>query len=109
MAAMLQPPFTVSSPAMTAPTEGPFAQSVSMGPVPEGVGATRALTIGEAFNATAAAYPDQDAVVYADRNYRLTWGQFKQRGGPDGHGPDGPGHPQGREGGRSGPPTCRTG
>jgi len=78
MAAMLQPPFSIASPAMTAPTEGPFAQSVSMGPVPEGVEATRALTIGEAFYAAAAAYPDQDAVVYADRNYRLTWAQFKQ-------------------------------
>jgi len=75
---MLQPPFTVSSRALTAPSRGPFAQSVSMGPVPEGVSATRTLTIGQAFDATAAAFPDQDAVVYADRNYRLTWAEFKR-------------------------------
>jgi fatty-acyl-CoA synthase len=69
---------TVASPAMTAPTQGPFDLSVSMGPLPEGVEAIRELTLGEAFDTTAAAFPDQDAVVYADRNYRLTWRQFKE-------------------------------
>ena len=69
--------FSVSARPMTAPTQGPFTQSVSMGPVPEGASATRELTIGAAFDATAAAFADQDAVVYADRNYRLTWRQFK--------------------------------
>jgi len=70
--------FTVSAPALTAPTRAPFELAVSMGPLPEGIEAIRELTIGEAFDATAAAFPDQDAVVYADRNYRLTWSQFKQ-------------------------------
>jgi fatty-acyl-CoA synthase len=49
-----------------------------MGPLPQGRAATRELTIGQAFDATAAAFPDQDAVVYADRNYRLSWRQFKE-------------------------------
>jgi fatty-acyl-CoA synthase len=61
-----------------AATQGPFSRSVAMGPVPEGAGATRSLTIGAAFDAAAAAFPDQDAVVYADRDYRLTWGRFKR-------------------------------
>jgi len=73
----METPFSVAAHPMSAPSQGPFTQSVSMGPVPEGAGATRDLTIGAAFNATAAAFPDQDAVVYADRNYRLTWRQFK--------------------------------
>ncbi len=55
-----------------------FTQSVSKGPVPAGVQATRELTLGQAFDATAAKYPGQDAVVYADRGYRLTWSQFKE-------------------------------
>ena len=55
-----------------------FTQSVSKGPVPAGVQATRELTLGQAFDATAAKYPGQDAVVYADRDYRLTWSQFKE-------------------------------
>ena len=55
-----------------------FTQSVSKGPVPPGVQATRTLTIGQAFDATAAAFPGQDAVVYADRDYRLTWRQFQE-------------------------------
>jgi len=75
---MMPSPFSVTSEAMTAPTQGPFAQAVSMGPVPPGTSAARDLTIGEVFNATATAFTHQDAVVYADRNYRLTWGQFKE-------------------------------
>jgi len=70
--------FTTAAPVLTAPAQGPFTQAVSMGPVPEGVSATRTLTIGQAFDGIAAAFPEQDAVVYADRDYRLTWGQFKE-------------------------------
>ena len=77
-AAMLQPPFTVASSPLTAPSQGPFTQAVSMGAVPPGTVGTRALTLGELLEATAAAHPDQDAVVYADRDYRQTWRQFRQ-------------------------------
>ena len=70
-------PFTVTAPALSAPTQGPFDLAVSMGPLPAGAEGTHSRTIGEVFNATAAALADQDAVVYADRNYRLTWAEFK--------------------------------
>ena len=76
-ASLPAPGFTVASPALSAPTEGPFSLAVSMGPLPSGAAATHARTIGEVFDATAAALPDQDAVVYADRSYRLTWREFK--------------------------------
>ena len=36
------------------------------------------LTLGELLHQTALKYPDQDAVVYVDRDYRLTWRQFDE-------------------------------
>ena len=36
----------------------------------------RDLTLGQLLNETASRFPDQDAVVYVDRDYRLTWRQF---------------------------------
>jgi len=74
---MIQTPFAVTAEPLTAPTQGPFLQAVSMGPLPPGLSLTRDWTIGQMFDATVAAHEHQDAVVYADRNYRLTWGQFK--------------------------------
>jgi fatty-acyl-CoA synthase len=68
--------FTPASRPMTAPSRGPFTQAVSLGSVPPGHSPTRAQTLGQMLDATAAAYPDQDAVVYADRDYRQTWSQF---------------------------------
>ena len=38
----------------------------------------RDLTLGQLLNETASKYPDQDAVVYVDRDYRLTWQQFDE-------------------------------
>ncbi|MHC1788633.1 AMP-binding protein [Solidesulfovibrio sp.] len=38
----------------------------------------RDLTLGQLLNETAAKFPDQDAVVYVDRDYRLTWQQFDE-------------------------------
>lgn len=35
-------------------------------------------TLGQLLHETARNYPDQDAVVYVDRNYRLTWRQFDE-------------------------------
>jgi fatty-acyl-CoA synthase len=69
--------FDVSAPPLTAPTQGPFTLAVSRGPVPAGMQATREQTLGQMLDATVAAHPDQDAVVYADRNYRHTWAGFK--------------------------------
>jgi fatty-acyl-CoA synthase len=41
--------------------------------------ATREATLGQLLDETAAKYPDVDAVVYADRDYRLTWKQFQEQ------------------------------
>jgi fatty-acyl-CoA synthase len=41
--------------------------------------ATREATLGQLLDETAAKYPNVDAVVYADRDYRLTWKQFKDQ------------------------------
>ena len=35
-------------------------------------------TLGQILNDTVAKYPDKDAVVYVDRDYRLTWSQFQE-------------------------------
>ena len=69
-------PFTVASPHGSAPTQPPFTRAVSLGCAPGGAPVTRELTIGQAFDAVVALHPGQDAVVYADRDYRLTWRQF---------------------------------
>jgi fatty-acyl-CoA synthase len=37
------------------------------------------LTLGQMLDRTVARYPDHDAVVYADRGYRLTWRQFNDQ------------------------------
>jgi len=34
------------------------------------------LTLGQVLDRTIAAYPDNDAVVYTDRNFRLTYREF---------------------------------
>jgi len=71
--------FAPASPAGTAPALAPFARAVSRGAAPEGVPVVRDLTLGQALDAAVAAWPDQDAVVYADRDYRLTWRQFGEQ------------------------------
>jgi fatty-acyl-CoA synthase len=38
----------------------------------------RDLTLGQLLSETASKFPDQDAVVYVDRDYRLTWRQFDE-------------------------------
>jgi len=71
--------FLPSSPAGSAPAAGPFARSVSMGKAPAGQSITRDLTIGSAFDLAVSRFPGQDAIVYADRDYRLTWKQFSDQ------------------------------
>jgi fatty-acyl-CoA synthase len=68
--------FTLASPAGSAPSRGPFSQSVSLGVAPPGVPVTRDLTLGQALDQAVADCPDNDAVVYADRDYRLSWREF---------------------------------
>ncbi|MEG6551119.1 AMP-binding protein [Desulfocurvibacter africanus] len=38
--------------------------------------ALRELTLGQLLDETVAKYPDNDAVIYVDRDFRLTWRQF---------------------------------
>ncbi len=37
---------------------------------------TREATLGQLLDETVAKYPDNEAIVYADRNYRETWSEF---------------------------------
>ncbi|MCE5260962.1 MAG: AMP-binding protein [Euryarchaeota archaeon] len=39
---------------------------------------TREATIGQLLDETVAKVPDQDAVVYVDRDYRQTWSEFRE-------------------------------
>ncbi len=76
---MSETTFSVDSPYGSAPTVGPFSSSVSLGVAPPGVPVTRDLTLGQLLAAAVAKVPDNDAVVYADRDYRLTWRQFSDQ------------------------------
>lgn len=71
--------FTPDSPALSAPSKSPFTQAVSVGCAPEGVPITRDLTLGQALSAAVVKVPEQDAVVYADRDYRLSWREFSDQ------------------------------
>ncbi len=71
--------FIPASPAGMAPASGPFTRAASRGLAPAGENITRDLTIGAAFDLAVARFPDQDAIVYADRDYRLTWRQFSDQ------------------------------
>jgi fatty-acyl-CoA synthase len=41
--------------------------------------AAKNITLGQLLADTVAAYPENDAVVYVDRDYRLTWKQFEKQ------------------------------
>jgi fatty-acyl-CoA synthase len=71
--------FTVSSPAGTAPTKAPFTKAVSMGLPDAGVPITREKTLGQLLDEAVARVPNNDAIVYADRDYRLTWTEFRDQ------------------------------
>ena len=38
--------------------------------------ALREITLGQLLDETVAKYPDNDAVIYVDRDFRLTWQEF---------------------------------
>ena len=38
----------------------------------------REKTLGQILDETVARFPDRDAVIYADRNYRKTWREFAE-------------------------------
>ena len=68
--------FKLTDPAGTAPTEAPFAQSVSRGVPWHNLPVTREYTLGQLLDQTIARCGENDAVVYADRDFRLTWYEF---------------------------------
>ena len=68
--------FELSDPFGTAPSKAPFEQSVSTGVAWHNLPVTRNYTLGQLLDQTIARCGENDAVVYADRNYRLTWYEF---------------------------------
>ena len=68
--------FRLTDPGGTAPTEAPFTQSVSRGVPWRNLPITREYTLGQLLDQTIARCGENDAVVYADRDYRLTWYEF---------------------------------
>ena len=68
--------FKLTDPFGTAPRTAPFAQSVSTGVPWHNLPVTREYTLGQLLDQTVARCGENDAVVYADRDYRLTWYEF---------------------------------
>lgn len=66
----------LSDPYGSAPSKAPFEQSVSVGEPWNNLPVTREYTLGQLLDQTIARCGVQDAVVYADRDYRLTWYEF---------------------------------
>ena len=68
--------FKLNSKPGSAPTKAPFAESVSMGVPWRNMPVTREYTLGQLLDQTIARCGVNDAVVYADRDYRLSWFEF---------------------------------
>ena len=68
--------FKLSDPFGTAPSTPPFEQSVSTALPWHNLPVTRAYTLGQLLDQTIARCGENDAVVYADRDFRLTWFEF---------------------------------
>ena len=68
--------FKLTDPFGSAPSKAPFTQSVSTGVPWNNLPITRDYTLGQLLDQTIARCGPQDALVYADRDYRLTWYEF---------------------------------
>ncbi len=68
--------FKLSDPFGTAPLYPPFTQSVSRGMPWHNLPITREYTIGQLLDQSIARCGENDALVYPDRNFRLTWYEF---------------------------------
>ena len=73
---MKQEQFKLADPYGTAPSVAPFKQSVSTGTPWHNLPITREYTLGQLLDQTIARCGENDAVVYADRDFRLSWFQF---------------------------------
>ena len=68
--------FKLSDPYGTAPSAAPFSQSVSTGVPWHNMQIVREYTLGQLLDQTIARCGENDAVVYADRGFRLSWYEF---------------------------------
>jgi hypothetical protein len=68
--------FKLTDPYGSAPTKAPFTQSVSTGTPWHNLPVTREYTLGQLLDQTIARCGENDAVVYADRDFRLSWYAF---------------------------------
>ena len=68
--------FKLTDPFGTAPDKPPYKQAVSTGVPWNNIPVTRDYTLGQLLDQTIARCGPQDALVYADRDFRLTWFEF---------------------------------
>lgn len=68
--------FQLTDPFGTAPSKPPFRQPVSTGVPWNHLPVTREYTLGQLLDQTIARCGPLDALVYADRDFRLTWFEF---------------------------------
>jgi fatty-acyl-CoA synthase len=68
--------FKLTDPIQTAPCHPPYLQAVSRGLPWNSLPVTRDYTLGQLLDQTIARCGPQDALVYADRDFRLTWYEF---------------------------------
>ena len=68
--------FKLTDPVNTAPFKPPYTQSVSRGDPWFNMPVMRDYTLGQLLDQTIARCGVQDALVYADRDFRLTWFEF---------------------------------
>lgn len=68
--------FNLLDPYLTAPFKPPYKQSVSRGLPWNNLPVTHGYTLGQLLDQTIARCGVQDALVYADRDFRLTWYEF---------------------------------
>lgn len=68
--------FKLTDPFGSAPSKPPFKQPVSTGVPWNNLPITREYTLGQLLDQTIARCGPQDALVYADRDFRLTWYEF---------------------------------
>lgn len=73
---MSEPLFKLSDPPQTAPCRPPYRQAVSRGEPWNNLPVVRPYTLGQLLDQTIARCGPQDALVYADRDFRLTWYEF---------------------------------
>jgi len=74
----MQTLFELTDPYLTAPSKPPYRQSVSRGLPWHHLPVTHSYTLGQLLDQTIARCGVQDALVYADRDFRLTWYEFGQ-------------------------------